>query len=76
MDCKQPTRAESLKFALAFALRDVRLDRHRLGLSEDTRYRVANEAVEYLIRDGRWPELKEESVLRPLAEGTVKRTPR
>ncbi len=67
MTDKLPTRAESLKFALAFALRSVKLDRHRLGLSEETRYRIAGEAVDYLIRDGRWPELNDRPELRPLA---------
>ena len=56
---KPPIRADALKFALAFALRSVRLDRHRLGLSEETRYRIAGEAVDRPLRDGRWPELKQ-----------------
>jgi hypothetical protein len=67
---KVPTRADSLKFALAFALRNVRLARHPLGLSEETRHRVANEAIEYLLRDGRWPELKQAGELLPLADGS------
>jgi len=61
-----PIRADSLRFALAFALRDVRLERHRLGLSEETRYRIAREVVDYLVRDGRWPELNQEIVLIPI----------
>ena len=64
---KPPIRADALKFALAFALRSVRLDRHRLGLSEETRYRIAGEAVDRPLRDGRWPELKQTPELRPLA---------
>jgi hypothetical protein len=64
---RPPTRADDLKFALAFALRSVRLDRHRLGLSEETRYRIAGETVDHLLRDGRWPELNQIPVLRPLA---------
>ena len=67
MTDKPYTHADALKFALAFALRSVRLDRHRLGLSEETRYRIAGEAVDYLIRDGRWPELNQVGELRPLA---------
>ena len=69
MTDKPPTRADSLKFALAFALRNVRLARHPLGLSEETRHSVADEAVEQLIRDGRWPELKQACELRPLSDG-------
>ena len=35
--------ADDLKFALAFALRSVRLARHRRALTEETRYRIAGE---------------------------------
>ena len=69
MTDKAPTRADSFKFALAFALRNVRLAGHRPGLSEETRYRVADEAVNQLLRDDRWPELKQEVELRGLADG-------
>jgi hypothetical protein len=71
MDNKPTTKADSLRFALAFALRSVRLAKHRLGLSEETRYRIADEAVNHLVRDERWPELLEESKLRPLADGST-----
>jgi hypothetical protein len=71
MTDKAPTRADSLKFALAFALRNVRLARHPLGLSEETRHRIADDAVEQLLRDGRWPELKQAVELRPLADGST-----
>jgi hypothetical protein len=67
---KPTTRADSLRFALAFALRNVRLAGHRLGLSEETRYRIADEAVNALVRDGRWPELNHVGELRPLSDGT------
>jgi hypothetical protein len=70
MTDKPPIRADALRFAVAFALREVRLASHRLGLSEETRYRVADEAVNQLLRDGRWPELNEEGELRPLSDGT------
>jgi hypothetical protein len=70
MTDKAPTRADSLKFALAFALRNVRLAGHRPGLSEETRDRVADEAVNQLLRDGRWAELNEVGEPRPLSDGT------
>jgi hypothetical protein len=60
-----------LRLALAFALRSVRLAKHRLELSEKTRYRIADQAVNYLIHDGRSPELLEETKLRPLADGST-----
>jgi hypothetical protein len=62
----------------SFALRDVRLAKHRLGLSEETRYRIADEVVAYLVQGGRWPELNEESKLRPLSDGSQQkwRTPK
>jgi hypothetical protein len=58
-----PTRADSLRHALAFALRSVRTAQHRLGLSEGTRYDIADQVVRDLTREGRWPELKEESAI-------------
>jgi hypothetical protein len=68
---KLPTRADSLRFALAFALRSVRLMKHPLGLSEETRIRIADTTVNYLIRYGQWPELLERPELRPLADGST-----
>ena len=38
---------------------DVRLAKRRLGLSEATRYQIADQVVEYLLKDDRWPELKQ-----------------
>lgn len=67
MTDKPPTRADSLRYALAFALRSVKLARHPLGLTEETRYRIADETIRHLVRDGRWPELNERPELRPLA---------
>jgi hypothetical protein len=71
MDDKPPKRADSLRFALTFALRHARLAKHPLGLSEESRYRIAGETVNYLIQVGRWPELLEESELRPLSDGST-----
>jgi ribosomal protein S9 len=65
-----PIRADALRLALARALTNVRLARHRLGLSEESRYRIADEVVDYLVRDGRWPELNRVSELRPLPDGS------
>ncbi len=56
-----PTKGDLLKFALAFALRAVRLHRFRLGLSEEDRYRVAHDAVAELRKHGGWRELDEEA---------------
>lgn len=61
-----PTRADAVRYALAFTLRGVKLARHSLGLAEETRYRIAGEAVDHLVRDGRWPELNDRPELRPL----------
>lgn len=67
-----------MRDALAFALRTVRVARHPLGLSEDTRYRIADEVVAKLLNDGRWPELREEAKGIPVADGSQdkRRNPR
>jgi hypothetical protein len=70
MNFPKPPRAEALRYALAFALGTVRLARFKLGMTEETRYRIADEVVTYLRKDGRWPELNEEIELRPLSDGS------
>jgi hypothetical protein len=75
MDSPPPTRADSLRYALAFALRSVRLAKHPLGMSEETRYRIADQTVNYLLRYGRWPELNDRPELRPLANGSSDKRP-
>lgn len=66
----RPIRANALRHALAFALRSVRVARHRLGLSEETRYQIAYQVVAQLLCDGRWPELNEEAKGIPVADGS------
>lgn len=53
------TKGSILRFALAFALRNVRVARYRLGLSEDQRYAVADEVMRELRRTGGWNDLDE-----------------
>lgn len=54
------TRAEALRHALAFALRNVHVGAKRLKLDEDTRWRLAGEAIDDLRKYGGWKELDEE----------------
>jgi hypothetical protein len=54
------TKADSLKFAIAFALRSVRAGRYRLGLSEDARYKVADDTIAAMRRYGQWRDLDDE----------------
>jgi hypothetical protein len=61
------TKGFALCHALARALSSVRLQRFRLGLTEDQRFEIAEAAVQRLQDDGRWPELNEESGTLPLA---------
>lgn len=70
MSYTSPTRGDTLKHALAFALRNVRLERHRLGLSEESRYKIADETVRYLTQYNEWPELKEPAGPMQLADGS------
>jgi hypothetical protein len=51
------TKAELLRFSIAFALIKVRLKRFKLGLSEQERYQVADDAVRHLRQYGAWKEL-------------------
>jgi hypothetical protein len=51
------TKGELLRFAIAFALRGIRLHRSRLALSEEDRYRVADDAIRKLRQYGQWNEL-------------------
>ena len=51
------TKGELLRHAIAFALRSVRLSGRRIGLTEDDRMRVADDALRELRRYGEWREL-------------------
>lgn len=64
------TRSELLKFALAQALRRVRLGAKRLALPEDERNQIAGQAVEELRRYGGWQALDEEAPIRHPAPGS------
>jgi hypothetical protein len=46
-----------LRFAIAFALRKTRTARHRLGLSEEARFQVADDTISEMRRYGQWREL-------------------
>jgi hypothetical protein len=48
------TRGELLRHALAFALRSLRFKRAPLGPAETDRYRLAEEAIAALRKQGRW----------------------
>jgi len=62
------TRAELLRFAIARALRKVRVGSKRLLLSEETRDRIAADAVAELRRHGGWKALDEKApIIRPPA---------
>jgi len=67
MDNQPPTRADTFRYALAFALKNVRLARHSLGLSEEQRYEIADRTIAELTKYGGWPELNDRPELRPLA---------
>jgi hypothetical protein len=58
------TRAELLRHALASALSKARLKNARLGLSEETRWEIAGEAIAELRRYGGWQALDEEAPMR------------
>jgi hypothetical protein len=53
------TKATVLRFSLAYALRGVRLARHRLGLTEEQRYEIADETIREMRRFGGWRDLDE-----------------
>jgi hypothetical protein len=53
------TKASLLRFSLAYALRRVRLARHRLGLTEEQCYAVADETIREMRRFGGWSDLDE-----------------
>ncbi len=63
------TRAELLRIALAQALRRLRFKNAPLGISEDSRLKLAEQAIAELRRYGGWKELDEEAPMRPLASG-------
>jgi hypothetical protein len=67
MAIAKSTKGFALWHALARSLGSVRLQRFRLGLTEEQRFEVAEAAVQLLQDDGRWPELHEESRTLPLA---------
>ena len=52
------TRGQVLRYALAFAMRGLRFKHAPLGLAEETRHRLADEAVTELQRYGHWKELE------------------
>ena len=56
--------------ALSQALRKVHAGPQKLELDEDTRWQIADEAIEELRRHGGWKELDEEAPMRPLAPGS------
>ena len=56
------TKGELLRYALAFALSKVRFERRKLQLSEDDRYRIADDTVEELRKRQAWRELDDEVV--------------
>ena len=55
------TRGDVLRFAIAFALRKVRVARFKLGLSESQRYEVADDAVRRILETGQWKELNNDA---------------
>ena len=54
------TRAFHLRLALKMALGRVRLGWRKLGLSEEERFRVADETINELRRTGGWRDLDQE----------------
>jgi hypothetical protein len=55
------TRAQVLKHCLAYALSKLRFKRAPLGIPEDARMQLADEAVKELRRFGHWKELDEDA---------------
>jgi len=53
----------------AAALRKLRFKNAPLGISEESRLKLAEEAIAELRRYGGWKELDEEAPMRPLASG-------
>jgi hypothetical protein len=51
------TKAEALQFAIAFALRSVKAGRNRLCLTEEDRYKVADDTIKEMRRYGQWRDL-------------------
>lgn len=51
------TKGEILRHCIAFALRSVRLDHRRLGLTEDDRARIADDTLRELRKHGAWSDL-------------------
>jgi hypothetical protein len=60
------TKADLLRFSIAFALSRVRFRRFRLGLSEDERYQIAEDTVRQMRKYGAWKEL-DDVVQAPIA---------
>lgn len=53
------TKADLLTFAIAFALRSVRLKGRRLALTEDERYQAARTTIHEIQKNGRWRDLND-----------------
>ena len=53
------TRGDLLRFAIAFALRKLRFKRAPLGLTEEQRTQLADDAVTEMRRCGGWQSLDE-----------------
>jgi hypothetical protein len=69
------TKAELLRFSLAFALSKVRFKRFRLGLTEDERDQIADDTIWHLRKYGAWKEL-DDVVEAPIAVAGSQRTNR
>ena len=61
--------AAELRIALAQALHKLRFKNAPLGISEESRLKLAEEAIAELRLYGGWKELDEEAPMRPLASG-------
>jgi hypothetical protein len=53
------TKGDLLRFAIAFAMRKLRFKRAPLGLTEEERYRLADDTVKEMQRCGGWQSLDE-----------------
>src|SRR5689334_10062621 len=69
------TKGESLRHAIPFALRSVRLAGQRLELTKEDRFQVAADTVRELRRHGEWKELDDEVYGCPSVAQSAKQTP-
>jgi hypothetical protein len=53
------TKGDLVRFGIAFAMRKLRFKRAPLGLSEEQRYALADDAVKEMQAHGGWKELSE-----------------